>query len=378
MRILHTSDWHLGRTFFGVDQHANQSRFLDFLVDTATDRQVDAVLVSGDVYDRAIPNPEAMELFDDAVGRLLAAGVRLVVSSGNHDSFVRLGVGRRQFDSVGLHIRTRLSDITWPVPLPSAELPEIVVYGIPYLEPGLVHSRFGVERTHTAVLGWAMEQVRHHAGTHFPGLPLVVMAHAFVGGGEGSESERDIGIGGVGIAPASVFAGTAYTALGHLHKPQAITPTVRYSGSPVPYSFSEATVDKMMFLVDFLGAVPVVDTIAIPRFTRVETVRGPIADVLARAVDYADALTAVELTDEQRTENALGKLKEAYPGLLRLTYSNAPSLGPIRQSTPAQLAARTDSEVFTEFIADVTGRPAEPGQVARFESALAAARRENA
>ncbi|MCX0277496.1 exonuclease SbcCD subunit D C-terminal domain-containing protein [Nocardia zapadnayensis] len=379
MRILHTSDWHLGRSFFGVDQHDVHARFLDFLVDTVEAERIDVILVSGDVYDRAIPPQESLELFDTAVGRLLTAGTRVVVSSGNHDSFMRLGIGRRLVDTAGLHLRTRLSDITWPVPLsPAGGEPEAVVYAIPYLEPALVHSRFGVERTHTAVLGAAMERIREHAGAHHPGVPLLVMAHAFVSGAVGSESERDIGIGGVGVVPAAVFAGADYAALGHLHRPQSITPTVRYSGSPVPLSFTEALTPKQLVLLDIRDAGIELSAVPVPAFSRIETVRGTFADVLARAAEHEDALVAVELTDTERVDGALGRLRAVLPGLIRLSYVNAAQPTALEVPDAATAAARTDTEVFSAFVDDVAGRPARPGERTRFETALASSRREDA
>lgn len=378
MRILHTSDWHLGRSFFGVDQHEVHARFLDFLVDTVAAERIDVVLVSGDVYDRAIPPQESLELFDTAVGRLLAAGTRVVVSSGNHDSFMRLGMGRGLVDGAGLHLRTRLSDITWPVPLGAGGEPEAVVYAIPYLEPALVHSRFGVPRTHTAVLGAAMARIREHAGAHHPGVPLLVMAHAFVSGAVGSESERDIGIGGVGVVPAAVFDGADYAALGHLHRPQSVTPTVRYSGSPVPLSFTEALTPKHLVALDVSPAGIDVSEVPIPAFSRIETLRGTFAEVLASAAEHAAALVAVELTDAERVDGALGRLRAVLPGLIKLGYVHAPAPAALQVPDAATAAARTDTEVFAAFVDEVTGRPARPGERTRFETALAAARREDA
>lgn len=378
MRILHTSDWHLGRTFFGVDQHTAQTRFLDFLLATVEAERIDAVLVAGDVYDRAIPDPDSLELFDTTAARLRTLGTRLVISSGNHDSFMRLGMGRTHLDAVGLHIRTRLSDITWPVPLPTAQAPAAVVYAIPYLEPGLVHTRFGVARTHTAVLTFAMDRIVEHAAAHFPGLPLIVMAHAFVGGAVGSESERDIGIGGVGIAPATVFEGASYAALGHLHRPQDVTATVRYSGSPIPYSFGEAEAAKRMYLLETTDTGLQVSAVPVPAFTRIATLRGTFEQVLATAADHTDALVAVELTDEQRVEDALGRLRAVLPKLVKLSYPDSPVPGALHTRDAAALSPRTDTEVFTSFIAEITGSPAAAAQTGRFEAALTAARREDA
>ncbi|MCW2614424.1 MAG: exonuclease SbcD, partial [Frankiales bacterium] len=137
MRLLHTSDWHLGRTLHRADLGDAQAAFLDGLVETVRSERVDAVLVAGDVYDRAVPSVEAVGLYDDALVRLREAGARVVVTSGNHDSASRLGVSARLVDASGVHVRTRPQDVGVPVLLPD-EHGEVAVYGLPYLEPEAV------------------------------------------------------------------------------------------------------------------------------------------------------------------------------------------------------------------------------------------------
>lgn len=252
MRLLHTSDWHLGRSFHRVGLLEAQAAFLDHLVATVHAHGVDAVLVSGDVYDRAVPPLPAVELFDTALHRLAEAGVPTVMISGNHDSARRLGVGAGLIERAGIHLRTDPAGIGTPVVLTDAH-GDVALYGLPYLEPALVREQLGAPKGgHEAVLAAAMDRVRADLAGR-AGTRSVVLAHAFVAGGAPSDSERDITVGGVAAVPAGVFDGVDYVALGHLHGSQTLTPRVRYSGSPLAYSFSEADHRKTMWLVD-LGA----------------------------------------------------------------------------------------------------------------------------
>lgn len=253
MRFLHTSDWHLGRSFHRVDLLDAQAAFVDHVVATASDRGVDAVLVAGDVYDRAVPSLAAVELFDRALHSLAGLGVPTVMISGNHDSARRLGVGAGLIERAGIHLRTDPAGCGTPV-----MIGDVACYGLPYLEPALVRDELAAPKAgHEAVLAAAMERVRADLATRPDGTRSIVLAHAFVAGGEPSDSERDITVGGVAAVPAGVFDGVDYVALGHLHGSQVITDRVRYSGSPLAYSFSEATHRKSMWLVDLAadGAV---------------------------------------------------------------------------------------------------------------------------
>ena len=254
MRLIHTSDWHLGRSFHREDLLGAQARFVDFLVETVRSEGVDAVLVSGDVYDRALPSVDAVTVCNDALRRLAATGTRVVLISGNHDSARRLGFGADLIDAAGIHLRTDPAGCARPVLLADRDGP-VAVYGLPYLEPDAVRDELGCdERSHTAVLNAAMARVRQDLAGR-PDARSVVLAHAFVTGGEPSDSERDISVGGVGSVPVSTFAGVDYAALGHLHGAQRLTDRVRYSGSPLAYSFSEEHHRKAVLLVD-LGTAP--------------------------------------------------------------------------------------------------------------------------
>lgn len=351
MKLLHTSDWHLGRSFHGVGLLGAQAEFVDHLVQTVRSESVDAVLVAGDVYDRALPPPDAVALLSEAVTRLIDAGSQVIISSGNHDSAIRLGFASDLLSRAGLHIRSDLATVGSPVLVGDA-----AVYPIPYLEPAAssVTDALGVdERTHTAVLGAAMDRVRADAVTRGP--LTIAMAHCFANGGATSESERDITTGGVAMVPTSTFDGVAYAALGHLHGAQQVADTVRYSGSPVAMSFSETQHTKGTLLLDLEpdGRVHV-DRVDAPVHRRLARVRGTLEEVLADPAHSVaeDAWVQVTLTDPLRPVGALEQLTRRFPHVLQLRFEPQGQVPSVR-SYAAKVARREPLEVCCDFVADV-------------------------
>ena len=250
MRILHTSDWHLGRSFHREDLLGHQAEFVDHLLEVVVRERVDVVLVPGDVYDRALPPVDAVHLADEAFARLAASPARVVVTSGNHDSAQRLGFGSRLIDAAGVFIRTSAATVGTPVVLDDEHGP-VAVHALPYLDPrSLVEPWQLPVRSHQAALDAAMVRVRADLAARGGRTRSVVMAHAFVAGAEPSDSERDISVGGVSRIATSSFDGIDYVALGHLHGRHTLTDAIRYSGSPLAYSFSEADQRKGSWLVD--------------------------------------------------------------------------------------------------------------------------------
>ena len=289
MRLLHTSDWHLGRTLHGVSLIEEHRAFVGWLRELAVARQVDAVLICGDVYDRAVPPTDAVAVLDEALAGLAAAGVQVVLTSGNHDSAIRLGFGSALQRVAGVHLRTSLAQLADPVLL-ADDAGELAVYGIPYLLPDAVLEELGAQRSHTSVLRAAVTRVLADARARRIDR-VVVLAHAFVTGGQECESERDIRVGGIGDAPASVFAGVSYAALGHLHGAQQVGERVRYSGSPMAFSFSERNHAKSVALVEVDAAGQVaVELVRTPVRRPLREVRGRLAQLLElEDPDLADA-----------------------------------------------------------------------------------------
>ncbi|MFQ6172405.1 exonuclease SbcCD subunit D [Oryzobacter sp. R7] len=370
MRLIHTSDWHLGRAFHQVGLLGAQAAYVDHLVEVVRSEQVDAVLVSGDVYDRAMPAPDTVALFSQALERLVDAGAQVVVSSGNHDSAIRLGFASGLLSRAGVHLRTSVADVGRPVLVGG-----VAVHALPYLEPALVADALGSrERTHAGVLRAAMDRVR--ADVAGRGGPSVVMAHAFVTGGATSESERDISVGGVAAVPPSVFAGVDYAALGHLHGRQKVAEGVRYSGSPVAMSFSEWRHRKGSLLVDLSGAAPEVEHVDAPVERPLRVLRGRL-ETLLTSPDHADAETAwcqVTLTDPVRPPAAMDRLRRRFPHTLELRFDPEGAEVALRPYA-RRVEARSEVEVCCDFLGHVRGgRPATDEERALLAEAVEAAR----
>jgi exonuclease SbcD len=359
MRILHTSDWHLGRSFHRVGMLDAQAVFVDHLLDVVAQEQVDLVVVAGDVYDRALPPVDAVELADETFARLSASRATVVVSSGNHDSPARLGFNARLADAAGVHLRTRWQDVGRPVVL-GDEHGEVRVHAIPYLEPDAVRAPWTLtERSHEAALTAAMQRVSGDLSAH--GSRSVVLAHAFVAGSPeaapamASDSERDISVGGIQIAPTRLFADVSYAALGHLHGAQTLTETVRYSGSPLAYSFSEARHTKGSWLVD-LGpdGVTSCELVAAPVPRRLASVRGRIDELLSDPGHAAveDCWLHVTLTDARRPQHAMDRLLARFPHTLMIAFEPA-SASTGRGALVPRVDGRSDLDVALGFVAEV-------------------------
>ncbi len=366
MRLLHTSDWHLGRSFHREDLLSAQGQFVDFLVETVRSERIDVVVVSGDVYDRALPSVDAVAVFDDALRRLAAAHTRVVLISGNHDSARRLGFGSELIDLAGIHLRTDVAQAHRPVLLDDPAGP-VAVYAVPYLEPDAVRVELGCdEHSHAAVLDAVMTRVRADL-TARPGARSVVLAHAFVTGADTSESERDITVGGVASVPRSVFDGVDYAALGHIHGAQRLSDRVRYSGSPLPFSFSEEHQTKQLLVVelgDRPGEPPKVEPVPTPVHRPLARISGRLDELLtgSRWAGYTDHFLQVTLTDPVRPREPMDQLRQRFPHVLVLAF--APDGAPEGSTSyAARVRGRTDVEVATDFVAHVRG-PADPAEAA--------------
>ncbi|MCZ2859537.1 exonuclease SbcCD subunit D [Blastococcus sp. VKM Ac-2987] len=380
MRLLHTSDWHIGRTLHGTDLLAEQEAVLGGLAAVVTAERVDVVVVAGDVYDRAVPSADATGVLDRVIGRLLATGARVVLTPGNHDSARRLGTFSGLLSAAGLHVRAVTPRLDEPVLL-ADEHGEVAVYGIPYLEPEVARHELGVPeaRGHEAVLREAMDRVRADLFLR-PGARSVVLAHAFVGGGVASESERDICVGGVDLVPAKVFDGVDYVALGHLHRPQTLSPRMRYSGSPLAYSFGEAGQQKQAWLVD-LDASGLADVRALPLPTPrpLSVLTGTLEELLAEPAHAAaeQHFVSARLTDPARPADPMRRLQARFPFCVHLDWAGAGTAGE-GGSYQERMEGRSALDVAGEFVSHVRGVPATAGERELLARALGAADRAEA
>jgi DNA repair protein SbcD/Mre11 len=339
---------------------------------------------------------DAVELCADALNRLHDAGASVVLISGNHDSARRLGFGSDLLELAGVHVRTRPSALARPVLLQDAHGP-VAVYGVPYLEPDAVRDDLPpaegtpaegtpaegtgaeVPRGHAGVLGHAARCIRAEADSRRV-QRRVVLAHGWVAGGAASESERDITVGGVGQVPAALFDDFSYVALGHLHGQQTIAGHLRYSGSPLPYSFSEATHRKGSWLVELDGAGAIrAERVPAPVHRRLSVLRGPLNDLLGSAVyaQYEDDFVSVTLTDPSRPEAAMDALRARFAHVLVLAFEPE-GVRPDERGYRARIAGRDDLSVAAEFVRHVRNEPASDSERQLLAGAFEAVRAEEA
>ncbi|MFD5250194.1 exonuclease SbcCD subunit D [Amycolatopsis sp. NPDC058340] len=380
MKLLHTSDWHIGRTFHGADLLAEQEAVLGHLADLVVAESVDVVLVSGDIYDRAVPSAEAVRVATTALGRIRQAGAKLVMTPGNHDSAPRLGAFAEFAAAGGLHLRATIDGLAEPVLL-SDEHGEVALYGIPYLEPEPARHALGVPeaRGHTGVLTEAMRRIREDLAGRPSGTRSVVLAHAFVTGGEPTESERTIAVGGVEQVPGSVFDGVDYVALGHLHGPQTLAEHLRYSGSPLAYSFSETRQRKSVWLVE-LGADGLAEVrrheLPVPR--RLAMLRGELAELLSDPAH--DGLTehflSFTVTDRVRPIDAMRKLRERFPYAVHMDWQPEGGHDGAALKYAEAVRGRSDVEITRSFLEDCRGSAPSESEERLVLAALGAAGRE--
>jgi exonuclease SbcD len=424
MRLLHTADWHLGRIFHGVHLTGDQAHALDQLLLMVQEVRPDAVLISGDIYDRAVPPPDAVSLLDDVLSRLvLRLKVPVIISAGNHDSPHRLGFGNQLLRRQGLHVvgvmpprpeelRVSLEDRHGP----------LQVYALPYAEPPMVRAHLGDRageadtaadadadpdetsgaaaqlqldlleprrpgerddgeedhgaiRTHDEATRARVARLR---AIHPAGQRAVLMAHAFVEGGRTSDSERPISFSSQGLVSAARFEGFDYVALGHLHRPQQVTDSIHYAGSLLKYSFAEADDLKSASLVelDARGRSSVEVLPLTPR-RDLRRIEGTLAELLARpaAGQSAQDYLLVSLLDRGPILDAMGRLHEVYPNVLHI---ERPALGPEAERLLEPSVARgqlDETELFASFFGQVTGEELSEEQQRAFSAIVNELRR---
>jgi exonuclease SbcD len=358
MRVLHSSDWHIGRTFHGVDLLADQAAVLAAVAGLVAELSVDVVVVPGDVYDRAIPSADAITVCAKAFEKIREAGAIIVATSGNHDSPARLGASAAFTAAGGLHLLTTIGDVDRPVLL-SDRHGAVACYGIPYLEPDIARMELDVPqaRSHADVLDAAMTRIRADLARR--GNPrAIVLAHAFVVGAQAAGSERSISVGGVQTVPMSAFAGIDYVALGHLHSPQTLTEAVRYSGSPLPYSFGERSHRKAVWVfeldADGLASVRRHD---LPLVRGLSQLTGTLDELLTdprHVAAEADYVSAV-LVDPVRPLDAMRKLQDRYPHAVHMEWQRPEGSSELRYRE--RVRGRSDVDVAHSFLRDVRGEP---------------------
>ena len=347
MKFLHLADLHLGKRVNGFSMLEDQAHILRQILAILDDEQPDGVLIAGDVYDKSVPSVEAVGLLDGFLTELRARGVPVLLISGNHDSPERLAFGGRVMDSCGIHISPVYDGALTPVTLHD-EFGPVHVWLLPFVKPAHVRRWFpdaDIESYTDAVAEAVAHMDIDTAARN------VLVTHQFVTGGTRSGSE-ELSVGGTDNVDSGVFAPFDYVALGHLHGAQHIgRETIRYAGSPLKYSFSEARQHKSVTVVTLgeKGDVQV-RTVALTPLRELREIRGSYDELTARSfyehTTYRSDYLHLILTDEQDVFDAMSRLRTIYPYLMTLDYDNARTRAAGGMSVPAETERRTPLELF--------------------------------
>jgi len=344
MRILHLADLHLGKIFHDVHLTDDQEYLLDQAAALAQGERVDTVVIAGDVYDRAIPPAEATELLDRFLSRLvLEYGVRVVIIPGNHDSAERLSFCSRLLRERGVYIAADPFSCT-PLTLTDS-WGGVTLFPVPYIEP--ISLRQTVRDQEIPDFSAAYRYL-------FSRLPVtgrtVCIAHCYAAGGEGSESERPLAIGGASLVDVDIFSPFTLTLLGHLHRPQRVAETVWYAGAPLRYSFSELDHRKELAIYD-IGADGTVTRSTFPVTPRRElrAVRGTLEEIIrmGESDPAREDYLSVTLTDRGALFDYGAKIREVYPNVLSIVREVRDGEGGI--VSPGEVRRLTDLEIITRF-----------------------------
>lgn len=358
MKFLHLADLHLGKRVNGFSMLEDQAHILRQILAILDDEQPDGVLIAGDMYDKSVPSVEAVGLLDGFLTELRARGVPVLLISGNHDSPERLAFGGRVMDSCGIHISPVYDGALAPVTLQDAFGP-VHVWLLPFVKPAHVRRWFpdaDIE-SYTDAMAEAVAHMDIDTAAR-----NVLVTHQFVTGGARSGSE-ELSVGGTDNVDSGVFAPFDYVALGHLHGAQHIgRETIRYAGSPLKYSFSEARQHKSVTVVTLgeKGDVQV-RTVALTPLRELREIRGSYDELTARSfyehTTYRSDYLHLILTDEQDVFDAMSRLRTIYPYLMTLDYDNARTRAAGGMSVPAETERRTPLELFEALYRRQNHRP---------------------
>ncbi len=374
MKFLHTSDWHIGRQFHHVSLLEDQRHALQQLVAYALAEQVDAVLIAGDLYDRAIPPVEAINLVDETLHTLsIEHNIPVILIAGNHDSHERLGFGARQLAHSKLHIIGFQPDGPQPVLLDDPH-GTVAIYGLPYSDPVLIRDVYRCSvSSHDAAIALLCQQIQQHASAQ-QHPRTVVLSHCFIGGSTLSDSERPLSVGGSEQVAASHFLPFSYSALGHLHAPQRRDADhIRYSGSLLKYSFSESSQHKSVTLVemDANGACQI-RLLPLQALRDVRVISGSLTALIeASAHDpQADDYLLARLSDTSALLDPMNRLRAVYPNILALERTGLMAQQQARPNPLLNRPGHSTLAMFSDFYQQLQGEPLDNKQKALLEQIL--------
>lgn len=345
MKLIHLSDLHLGKRLREFSLEEDQEYILNQILTLVEAERPDAVVIAGDVYDKAIPSVEAVSLFDEFLVRLAALTPHVFVISGNHDSPERIAFGSRLLGAAGIHLSPVYSGRVSPVTL-TDEFGSVNFYLLPFVKPIHVRHFFPQEPTdtYTQALDTAIRHMELDESQR-----NVLVTHQFVTGASRSDSE-EISLGGSDNVDAEVFRGFDYVALGHLHNAQNCgSQRIRYCGTPLKYSFSEAGAEKTLTVAELKQKGELtLRTLPLKPMRELVQLRGRFEELTASYQGATSDYVHITLTDEEDIPDALGKLRLFYPNLMKLDYDNARTRG-LAEITGEALPTRSPMELFGDF-----------------------------
>ena len=359
MRFIHLSDLHLGKRVNEYSMIEDQDYILKTILGIIDDEKPDAVIIAGDVYDKAVPSAEAVQLFDDFLVRLSTRKLEVFVISGNHDSAERIAFGGRLMDRSGIHLSPVYNGTIEPITLKDG-FGAVNVYMLPFIKPANVRRFYPDDNTetYTNAVETALSKIDINGNER-----NVLVTHQFVTGASRSDSE-EVSVGGSDNVDARVFDKFDYVALGHIHSPQDCgTEKIRYCGTPLKYSFSEAKDQKSVTVVEMKekGEL-VIHTVPLkPKHDMVE-LRGTYDELAAKSfydgTTYQDDYTHLTLTDEEDIPDAIGKLRSIYHRLMKLDYDNERTRAAVMTIEGAyDVERKTPFELFGDFYQIQNGQP---------------------
>lgn len=362
MKIIHLSDLHLGKRVNEFSMLEDQKDILTKIIQVIDVVKPEAVIIAGDIYDKSVPSAEAVELFDDFLWKLAQRKLQVFIISGNHDSAERIAFASRLIDASGIHLSPVYNGAVDPITLQDACGP-VNFYMLPFVKPANVRRFFEDEEINSytdavrvAVAAMRMDQTQRN----------VLITHQFVTGAARSDSE-DVSVGGTDNVDASVFDGIDYVALGHIHGPQSIgSDRIRYCGTPLKYSFSEAKHTKSVTVVTLAekGSLTV-ETVQLTPKHDMREIRGFYADIMSRSY-YAGTATddylRVILTDENDIPDVMSRLRVIYPNVMKLDYDNKRTRTVNAIDGAEQMEAKTPLDLVAELYELQNGQSLDPEQ----------------
>lgn len=370
MKLIHLSDLHLGKRVNEYSMIEDQEYILKRIINIIDDENPDGVIIAGDVYDKPVPPAEAVQLFDDFLASLAKRKLQVFVISGNHDSPERIAFGSRIMDVSGIHMSPVYDGNINPIPM-ADEYGTVNIYMLPFIKPASVRRFFGDEiKTYTDAVKCAVSGMNIN-----PDDRNVLITHQFVTNSKRSDSE-EISVGGTDNVDAEVFDAFDYVALGHIHSPQnCSSPKIRYCGTPLKYSFSEAKDKKSVTVVELCekGNVTYKTVDLIPKHDLIE-LKGTYDELTLKSyyesTTWQEDYTHITLTDEEDIPDAIGKLRVVYHNLMKLDYDNKRTRNSAKIENGADDKAKSPLELFSDFYELQNNQPMNEEQIKFIEELI--------